>query len=209
MKRFFDLLRKPARPAGGEQGDSTFFSSAFAGQGLDSAVLVPWEARAVEVGARRLSVSRGSQRLQQLWSRDRHMSLLPAETLLGAGRFFEYASVSSGRDIIRQDEYSNFLVIVMQGTVAVDRQQPWGEQLRLAEARPGDMLGEMSLLDGGTRFSACTTLTDCEIAVLGAESLDEMMASDPHTTAGLVALLARKLSLRLRAVSARVSEARQ
>jgi len=41
----------------------------------------------------------------------------------------------------------------------VDRVQPWGEHLRLAETRPGDILGEMSLLDSGIRFSACTTLT--------------------------------------------------
>ena len=71
---------------------------------------------------------------------------------------------------------------------------------------PGDILGEMSLLDSGIRFSACTTLTDCEIAVLSAEALDDMMAQDPQLAASLVALLARKLSLRLRVVSARLSE---
>ena len=51
------------------------------------------------------------------------------------------------------------LVIVLDGTIAVDRVQPWGERLRLAEARPGDILGEMSLLDSGMRFSVCTSLT--------------------------------------------------
>ena len=38
----------------------------------------------------------------------------------------------------------------------------------------------MSLLDSGIRFSACTTLTDCEIAVLSAEAMDEMMSKDPN-----------------------------
>jgi CRP/FNR family cyclic AMP-dependent transcriptional regulator len=36
--------------------------------------------------------------------------------------------------------------------------------------------------------------------------MDDMMTSDPQLAASLVALLARKLSLRLRAVSARLSE---
>jgi hypothetical protein len=36
--------------------------------------------------------------------------------------------------------------------------------------------------------------------------MDEMMGQDPQLAASLVALLARKLSLRLRAVSARLSE---
>jgi CRP/FNR family cyclic AMP-dependent transcriptional regulator len=79
------------------------------------------------------------------------------------------------RDVIRQDEYGNFMVVLLTGTIAVDRVQPWGEQLRLAETRPGDILGEMSLLDSGIRFSACTTLTDCEIAVLSADAMDDMM----------------------------------
>ncbi len=96
-------------------------------------------------------------------------------------RFFEFASVPSNRDLIRQDEYGNFMVVLLTGTIAVDRVQPWGEQLRLAETRPGDILGEMSLLDSGIRFSACTTLTDCEIAVLSAEAMDEMMSKDPLT----------------------------
>ena len=68
------------------------------------------------------------------------------------------------------------------------------------------MLGEMSLLDSGIRFSTCTTLSECEIAVLSADALDDMMIQDPALAASLVALLARKLSLRLRVVSTRLSD---
>jgi CRP-like cAMP-binding protein len=121
-------------------------------------------------------------------------------------RFFQFALVPGGRDIIRQGEYGNFMVVLLKGTIAVDRLQPWGEHLRLAETKPGDILGEMSLLDSGIRFSACTTLDDCEIAALSAESMDDMMNSDPRLAASLIALLARKLSLRLRAISARFSD---
>jgi len=96
--------------------------------------------------------------------------------------------------------------VILTGAIAVDRLQPWGERLRLTEARPGDILGEMSLLDSGMRFSVCTSLTECTIAVLGAQALDEMMLAEPAVAASLIALLARKLSLRLRAVSARLGE---
>ncbi|MCV4785581.1 cyclic nucleotide-binding domain-containing protein, partial [Escherichia coli] len=74
-----------------------------------------------------------------------------------------------GQEIIGQDEQGDYMLIVLEGTVAVDRVQPWGGRARLAEARPGDMLGEMSLLDAGARFSACKTLTPCVLAVLDAE----------------------------------------
>ncbi len=211
MKSVFGLFKRVAsssagagEPSGG--GDSLMFSTAFAEQGLDEGMLIPWDARAVEVGARRLPVAQGSKQLHALWSKDKFMSRLSAEALGRLERFFDYASVPADRDIIRQDEYSNFMVVLLSGSVAVDRVQPWGEHVRLAEARPGDILGEMSLLDSGMRFSHCVSLTECEIAVLDPQSLDEMMAGDPALAASLIGLLARKLSLRLRAISARLSD---
>ncbi|NMM81279.1 Crp/Fnr family transcriptional regulator [Acidovorax sp. SRB_14] len=208
MKGILGLLRQQARgnKAAQEHSDSVFFSTAFADQGVGAAMLVPWEARAVEVGAKRLAPSRGGKLLQALWAKDKYMAHLDTDAVKRMERFFEFAQVAANRDVIRQDEYGNFMVVLLSGTIAVDRVQPWGEQLRLAETRPGDILGEMSLLDSGIRFSACTTLTECDIAVLSADAMDDMMARDPQLAASLVALLARKLSLRLRAVSARLNE---
>ena len=208
MKGILGLLRMSSRNNKPQQdhSDSVFFSTAFANQGVDPAMLVPWEARAVEVGAKRLPASKGGKLLQALWSKDKYMAHLDQDAVRRMENFFEFAQVPPNRDLIRQDEYGNFMIVLLSGTIAVDRLQPWGEQLRLAETRPGDILGEMSLLDSGIRFSACTTLTDCEVAVLSAEGMDDMMVKDPQLAARLVALLARKLSLRLRAVSARLSE---
>jgi CRP/FNR family transcriptional regulator, cyclic AMP receptor protein len=169
-------------------------------------MLIPWEARANEIGAKRLPAERGVKLLQGLWAKDRSMSRLGEDGVRRLERFVDFAMVPGERDIVRQDEYGNFMIVLLTGVIAVDRLQPWGERLRLAEARPGDILGEMSLLDSGMRFSVCASLTECEIAVLSAEALDEMMTHEPALAASLIALLARKLSLRLRAVSARLSD---
>lgn len=192
--------------ASGDRTDSQLFASAFGDLGVDPSMLVPWRLRASEIGAAPLLPSKGVGLLQTLWKRDKYMGRLDAGAIGRLERFFDFAVVAAGRDIIRQEEYGNFMIVLLSGSIAVDRQQPWGEQMRMAEARPGDMLGEMSLLDSGMRFAHCTTLTSCEVGVLGAESLDQMMATDPELAASLVALLARKLSLRLRIVGARVSD---
>ncbi len=203
----FDILKtKEPDAAQGERQDSVLFSTAFSGLGVDASLLVPWEARAAEIDARRLSPGRGIRLMQTLWAKDRYMQHLEPETILALEHYFDFASVPPDRDLIRQDEYGNFMVVLLSGSVAVDRVQPWGERLRLAETRPGEILGEMSLLDSGIRFSACTTMNDCEIAVLTAEGIDDMLAERPRLAAYLIALLARKLSLRLRVVSARLSE---
>lgn len=206
MKGLLGLLRlSPALQEEGLSAESEFFSTAFSDQGVDPSMLVPWEARANEVGARRLPPGRGSQQLQQLWRKDRYMSRLASDCAAARlERFFDFASLPAGRDVIRQDEYSNFMIVLLSGTIAVGRAQAWGEQLRLSQARPGNILGEMSLLDSGRRFSVCTSLSECDIAVLSAQSLDEMMASDPALAALLIAVLARKLSGRLRMVSTRL-----
>ncbi|MDD2712529.1 MAG: cyclic nucleotide-binding domain-containing protein [Simplicispira sp.] len=208
MRGLLALLRLQSQPSKAvpEPGDSVFFASAFADQGAEPAVLVPWQARAAEVGARRMPVNRGGKLLQALWGKDKYMAHLQSDAVQRMEQFFEFVQVPPQRDVIRQNEYGNFMVVVLTGTLAVDRLQPRGEQLRLAETRPGDILGEMSLLDSGIRLSSCTTLTDCEIAVLSADALDDMLGKDAQLAASFVALLARKLSLRLRAVSARLSE---
>ena len=108
--------------------------------------------------------------------------------------------------MIRQDEYGNFMVVLLTGTIAVDRMQPWGEQLRLAETRPA------------TSWAKCRCWTAASVfrphhadrlrsGVLSAEAMDEMMTKDPRLAASLVPCW-RKLSLRLRVVSARLSETR-
>ncbi|MDB5893883.1 MAG: Crp/Fnr family transcriptional regulator [Rhodoferax sp.] len=207
MRGILDFLRPKAAPRSNESTtDSVLFTTAFNGQGIDPSMMVPWEARAVEVGARRMASGNGVRMLQSLWAKDKNMELLDAGSIERMERFFYFATVHGGRDLIRQGEYGNFMIVLLKGTIAVDRLQPWGEHLRLAETKPGDILGEMSLLDSGIRFSACTTLDECEIAALSAESMDDMMNADPKLAAALIALLARKLSLRLRAVSARFSD---
>ncbi len=203
MKGILGLLRHKLPPQEHQEaGESVFFSTAFADHGISAGETVPWEARAVEVGAKRLPSDRGAQKLRLLWNRDPHMKRLDAAAMDQLMHFFDFATIAPDREIMQQDEYGSFMVVLLSGTVAVDRDQQWGERVRLSEARPGEILGEMSLLDSGKRFSHCVTLTECEFAVLGAEALDEMMSVRAPLAASLIALLARKLSLRLRAVGA-------
>lgn len=207
MKGLFGRFKQSSAQRNGEEHpDSVLFSTAFADQGVDLSMLVPWEGRANEVGATRLSAPRAIKLLQGLWARDKYMSRLTSDSVNRLEQFFDFATVPANRDIIRQDEYGNFMIVLLTGSIAVDRVQPWGERMRLTETRPGDILGEMSLLDSGKRFSACSSLTECDIAVLSAQALDEMMGADPTLAANLIALLARKLSLRLRLVSTQLTE---
>ena len=116
MKGILGMLRPKAKAEPDEDRlDSVLFTTAFAGQGVDADLLVPWEARAAEVGATRLSPNRGTMLLQALWGKDKFMRHLDNHAISRLERFFDFATVSANRDIIRQDEYGNFMVVVLSG----------------------------------------------------------------------------------------------
>lgn len=208
MKKLLDRLKpRPARNGGGSagEGESGFFSTMFVDRQEDTQLTIEWPARRAEIGAQPFDPAEGGRLFATLWGQDRHAAALGPEALARMGGYMEFVAVPAHQVVIGQDEQGDYMMIVLEGVVAVDRVQPWGGRARLAEARAGDMLGEMSLLDAGARFSACTTLTPCILAVLDAKSLDRLVGEEPRLALALVASMSRRLSLRLRQVSARLS----
>ena len=104
MKGILSLLRRNTRAGKPTEDhtDSVLFSTAFAGQGVDASMLVPWEARAVEVGAKRLPISRGGKLLQALWAKDTYMVHLDTHAVERIARIFEFAVIPANRDVLRQ-----------------------------------------------------------------------------------------------------------
>jgi CRP/FNR family transcriptional regulator, cyclic AMP receptor protein len=192
----------PARPVNGE---STFFSTMFLERSDDAPRSVAWRQRVIEIGAVEFDLRVGTELFARLWAADPHVVTLSTAELVRFAQYFDFVAVAEGQEVIGQDEQGDYMAIVLDGTLAVDRIQPIGGRARLAEALAGDMLGEMSLLDAGERFSACTTLTPSVLAVLDAQRLDQMVLNDPRLALALLASLGRRLSLRLRQVSARLS----
>ena len=210
MKRLFNRIKRGAAAgvaASGSGGseDTGYFSSMFQEPPEAPQTLVTWRERSAKVGAKALDRKQGAELFMQLWGADRHVVSLNADDLQRMSQYLEFVQVVANQEVIAQDELGDYMVIVLEGTLAVDRAQPWGGKVRLAEAHAGDMLGEMSLLDAGARFSACVTLTPCALAVVDAQRLDEMITKDPRLGVALLASLSRRLSLRLRQVSARLS----
>jgi hypothetical protein len=202
--RFFGLLKNTGEEGlPHEDGESRFFALEpdSAAQQLQA---TGWAVRGKAVKALPIDAARGIQLLRKLWQSDAMMQALGGPAIERMAPFIQFASVPAEREIIQQDELGDFMLVVLRGTISVVRKQEWGEVLVLANVSPGEMLGEMSLLDGGVRFSTCMTRSECEIAVITAEGLDHMIANEPQIAASLIALLARKLSLRLRVVSARL-----
>lgn len=165
----------------------------------DTAAL-PWSRRAAEVGARPADATAATARLAELWAGGRLAGAFDPAALQRLAQYLVFVQVPAGRRVIEQDEPGDFMLIVLDGTLTVER-----APAHLAESHAGDVLGEMAMLDHGPRFSRCTTKTPCLLAVLETNALARLMREDAHLALVLVGALARRLSLRVRQVSARLS----
>ncbi len=186
-----------------EDGESRFFATP---QDPDERQLEEsrWNMRALNINAQAIDRDKAIARLRNLWRDDDMMQALGDEAIDRLAPFIDLVSVPADQEIIVQDEHSDFMFVLLQGSISVLRKQEWGDVMVLATVAPGEMLGEMSLIDAGERFSTCLTRFECDIAVITAHHLEQMILSEPAAAARLILLLARKLSLRLRVVSARL-----
>lgn len=194
-----------SHPTGNTPDDSGYFATTFLDRDEPASPMAASAARSRVVGSERPDRDQALSQLLRVWGHDRYMAKLGAAERERLADYVEFVALPAGREIIAQDEPGDFAVVVLDGLVAVDRVHPWGGRARLSEAREGDVLGELSLLDAGARFSSCTTLTRCSLAIVGMQQLDAMMRDEPRLGMALMASVSRRLSLRMRQVSARLS----
>ena len=209
MKKLFDRWMGAGSPHGAaapDPGDDAgYFATTFMERDDAPSLIAASTARSRLVSSEPCSRARGVELLRRAWGEDHFMAQLSAIEVEQLADYLEFVSIPAGREVIAQDEPGDFALIVLEGLLSVDRIQPWGGRARLAEAREGDVLGELSLLDAGSRFCSCTTRSACVMAVINAAQLDAMMKHAPRAGMALMACMSRRLSLRMRQVSARLS----
>jgi len=202
VKNLFSRLRARRAASQEDVTDSVLATSMYPAD--ESAAVVAWPARAAELKAEALPPRETADRLLQLWRAE------PALAALGTGAaerlapLLQGAQLRADQALIQQDEISDFLLVLLEGRVAVERSHAGGSVTRLMEARAGDLLGEMALFDGGARFSTCRSLSPCSVAVLDAAALEQLLAADPPLAAALLMSITRRISLRLRQTGARL-----
>lgn len=210
MKRLLDRFSLNATGRKGEDDadvkadDEGYFATQFMERPDNVKASSAWTARGLAVGAHALDPEAGLALLLKTWGKDALMASLPPEEHRKLIQHLDFVTVPPGRELIVQEEKGDYALIVLEGLVAVDRVQPTGARARLAEAREGDVLGEMSLLDAGARFASCLTLSRCSLAVLSNGALDELAIEEPRLGLALMTSTARRLSLRMRQLSARL-----
>ena len=151
------MKKTPARPEGGD--DAGYFSSMFHEMPGDVQTRAAWSTRAVEVDARALDPKEGAALFARLWADDKQLVALTGDELQRLCRYCEFVSVPAGKEVIAQDERGNYMLVVLEGSLSVDRVHPWG-----APASSNDISPSISPACASARRArapqGCTRSTD-------------------------------------------------
>ena len=118
--------------------------------------------------------------------------------------FMEVFRADPGIEIIREGDGGDFMLLIVEGRVEVQKRDASSRPQVIAVADGGRTLGEMSMLDGEPRFATCVATEPTIVAVLDRERLARIIVEQPMLGSKILMELVLMLSLRLRATSARL-----
>jgi CRP/FNR family transcriptional regulator, cyclic AMP receptor protein len=95
--------------------------------------------------------------------------------------------------VFHEGDHSDACYIVRSGSFRVTREHSDGRAITLATLGPGDIFGELAMLDGEVRSASVEALMDGELLALPASEVRALLARHPEITVKLVAALVRRL----------------
>ena len=108
----------------------------------------------------------------------------------------------AGTRVFHEGDSSDACYIVKVGSFRVTREHTDGRAITLATLGPGEIFGELAMLDGDSRSASAEALTDGELLALPANDVRSLLARHPEIALKLVAGLVR----RLRAANVRLTK---
>lgn len=113
-----------------------------------------------------------------------------AKAIIQLGRVVQHPA----KHIVFQvGEAGDHLLILLEGRVKVSLTSAEGKEAILSILEPGDVMGEMALLDGETRSATLTTMDGCSFLVLWQRDFLPFLERNPHVALKLLAGLSRRL----------------
>ena len=128
-----------------------------------------------------------------LLSRVPLFSDLSPEELERIARVAVPRSVEKGVRVFHEGDRSDACYIVRSGDLRVTREHSDGRAIALATLGPGDIFGELAMLDSGARSASVETLADSELLALSASDMRRLLAEHAQITVKLVVALTRRL----------------
>ena len=116
-------------------------------------------------------------------------------SLIDAGRRM---SLADGSSLLFEGDDSGRVIVILGGNARVFSTAANGREVLVTVAGPGEILGEMSALDGRPHSASSTAVGDNEVVLVPGEAFRELLASN----AALATAVALRLTRELRRIDA-------
>jgi CRP-like cAMP-binding protein len=101
--------------------------------------------------------------------------------------------VPRGETIFHEGDPGDRLYVIVEGKIKLGRASGDGRENLLAVLGPGEMFGELSLFDPGSRNATGTAVADSVLVGMGSDDLDAWLRGRPDVARHLLRALARRL----------------
>ena len=108
-------------------------------------------------------------------------------------RYAKHTTLKRGATIFSKGDPGNSMIAVITGTVKISVSSAEGRSAILNLIGPGEIFGEMSVLDGQARSADATANTACEIFVIDRREFLPFLRSQPALSMKFIELLCTRL----------------
>jgi CRP-like cAMP-binding protein len=103
------------------------------------------------------------------------------------------AQFTGGEVVFREGDFSNSCYVITSGHAAAVRGHPGGRSITLARFGPGDLFGELAMLDDQRRSATIEALDQLDAISIRGDDMRRLLRSHPDIAVKMVTALARKL----------------
>ena len=111
--------------------------------------------------------------------------------------YLECFGVPRDSYVVEEGDEGEFLAILVTGKAVVVKSKG-GVSRVVYSLQPGEMIGEMSLIDGKRRSASCVTVEPSDFALMTRENLNALLADHPRLGNKFLLMLLRISTARLR-----------
>lgn len=118
---------------------------------------------------------------------------LSNEALAGLAQQLRRRTFRRGTMIFHKDQAGDALYIIESGRIRIFLPAEGGDELTVEVAGPGEVFGELALLDGRPRSASAETLEATAVYTISREEFRQSVAATPQLAVGLIELLSQRL----------------
>jgi len=118
---------------------------------------------------------------------------LDPEAFEQLGRYAKHATLKRGATIFSKGDPGSSLIAVVSGTIKISISSPDGRNAILNLIGPGEIFGEVAVLDGQARTADAIANTNCEIFVVDRREFLPFVRSQPALAMKFIELLCTRL----------------